>query len=93
MGAELALSLIAMVFSIGTFAVLLTLLGRKDLDYASRREHGKLDQRVTDELGRLQYSLSSLYRYVEAVDAHTGANGYKVLSRGLPRDDASAGER
>lgn len=92
MGAELALSLIAVVFSIGTFAVLLTLLGRKDLDYASRREHGKLDQRVTQELDRLQYSLSQLYRYVEAVDDHTGARGYRVLGRHVPRDDTKARE-
>lgn len=82
-----------MVFSIGTFATLLTLLSRKELDYATRREHGKLDERVTNELGRLQYSLSSLYRYVEAVDAHTGANGYKVLGRLVRRNDTSAGER
>lgn len=90
MSAELAFSLIAMVFSIGTFATLLTLLSRKELDYATRREHLKLDERLTRELGRLQYGLSTLYRYVEAVDDHTGAKGYRVLGRHVPRDDAKA---
>lgn len=88
MSAELAFSLIAVVFSIGTFATLLTLLSRKELDYATRREHLKLDERMTTEFGRLQYSLSTLYRYVEAVDDHTGAKGYRVLGKHVPRDDA-----
>lgn len=90
MSAELAFSLIAMVFGIGTFIMLLTLLSRKELDYATHREHLELDERMTTELGRLQYSLSALYRYVEAVDDHTGAKGYRVLGRHMPRDDAKA---
>lgn len=87
MGAELALSILAFFTSLVTLGIVLTLLGRKQLDYASRRDVEKLNEHATTELGRLQYSLSQLYRYVEAVDAHTGANGHKVLGRHVPGDD------
>lgn len=90
MTAELVLSILALVTSFVTLGIVLTLLGRKQLDYATRREHGKLDERVTHELGRLQYSLSQLYRYVEAVDDHTGARGYLVFGKRVSRDDTKA---
>jgi hypothetical protein len=41
-------------------------------------------------VGRLQYSISQTYRYVEAVDANTGADGYKVLCSGVCGDDTKA---
>lgn len=93
MTAELALALIALVFSGATFVLLLTLLGRKQLDYATRRDMERLDSRVTNEFGRLQHSLSKLYRYVEAVDEHTGARGYLVLGKPVPGDNTPAGKR
>lgn len=90
MSAELALSILSLVLALATLGIVLTLLGRKELDYATRREHLKLDKRVTEEFGRLQYSLSLLYRYVEVVDDHTGAGGYRVLSKRMSRDNTKA---
>lgn len=89
----MAFSILAITVSLCTFGLVLTLLFRKDLDYATVRELRKLNEYVVDENGRLAYRLSQLYRYVEAVDAHTGANGYKVLGQNVRRDDAAAGER
>ena len=90
MTAELVMSLLALVASITAIGLFVTLLSRGDLDYASRRDLRKLNDHVTRELGRLQYSVSQLYRYVEAVDDHTGARGYLVFSRQVHGDDTEA---
>lgn len=90
MSAELALSILSLALSMGTFGLVLSLLYREKRDYAMRGDLTKLNDHVTEELGRLQYSLSKLYRYVEAVDAHTGANGHRVLSRNLRRNHPEA---
>lgn len=92
MSAELALSVLGFLVSLVTLGIVLTLLGRKQLDYASRRDLQKLNDHLTTELGRWQYSFSQLYRYVEAVDDHTGAKGYLVFRKGMHRDDTSARE-
>jgi len=90
--AELALTIVGFSVSVATLGIVLTLLGRKQLDYASRRDLQKLNDHLTSELGRLQYSFSQLYRYVEAVDDHTGARGYLVFRRDVQRDDTPARE-
>jgi hypothetical protein len=90
--AEMAIALLAIVVSLCCFALLLTLLFRKDLDYATVRELRKLNEYVVAENGRLSYRLSQLYRYVEAVDEHTGARGYLVLGKGVRADDTQARE-
>lgn len=90
MSAELALSIMSLVLSVGTMGIILALLSRSELDYASRRDLRKLNDHLTDELGRLQYSQSQLWRYAEAVDDHTGGNGHRVLSEPVPGDHAKA---
>lgn len=90
MRTELALAILSLVLSLATFGLMLTLLYREKHDYAMRSDLNKLNDHVTGELGRLQYSLSQLYRYTEAVDAHTGANGHQVLRRRVPRDHPEA---
>lgn len=84
------MSLIAMSLSALSLLVIMAILYRNEKDYASRRDLEKLRDHVTTEVGRLQYSISQIYRYVEAVDAHTGANGHKVLSQAVRGDNSSA---
>jgi hypothetical protein len=90
--AELALAVVSLVVSVACLITLLTLLVRKRLDYPTLAEHDELEAHVTDELARMQRSLSQLYRYVEAVDDHTGARGYRVLGRPVPADNATSGK-
>jgi hypothetical protein len=87
---ELALAILSLAISIATFGLILALLFREKRDYAMRGDLNKLNDHVTSELGRLQYSLSQLYRYTEAVDAQSGGRGYQVLRRRVRRDHPEA---
>jgi hypothetical protein len=91
--AELAIVLLSLALSIGTMGVVLTLLLRKRLDYPTLAEHDKLEAYVTDELARLGLRMSQLYRVVEVIDEHTGANGHRVLHRKVRTDDTKTRKR
>lgn len=82
--------IVCMALSIATFGLVLTLLYREERGYADKGDLAKLSDHVASELGRLQASQSQLYRYVEAVDAHTGANGHRVLRKPVRGKDSTA---
>lgn len=74
----------ALFVSGATFLVVLVLLGRKEFQYATRRDLDESHNRISI-LGR---KLSLLYRYLEAIDGHLGANGHRVLGVWVPSQDA-----
>lgn len=74
----------AMFVAGATFLLVLVLLGRKEFQYATKRDLDEAHQRI-NILGR---KLSLLYRYLEAIDGHLGANGHQVLGVWVPSDDA-----
>jgi len=71
-----------------TFVVVLVLLGRKDFQYATK---GDLDE-VRNLLAIIGRNQSRLYRYLEAIDAHLGANGHQVLGRWVQSEQAPTGD-
>lgn len=78
---------LAFLVSGATFVLVLVLLGRKDFAYATRRDvDGLADRVAVVERGQRQ-----LYRYTEAIDEHTGANGHRVLSSIVPGFDSVQG--
>jgi hypothetical protein len=78
----------AMFISGMTFMVLLVLLGRKEFQYATKSD---LDE-VMNRLAIIGRNQSKLYRYLEAIDVHLGANGHQVLGRWVPSEQAQAGD-
>jgi hypothetical protein len=71
-----------------TFLVVLVLLGRKEFQYATKRD---LDE-VRNLLAIIGRNQSRLYRYLEAIDVHLGANGHQVLGRWVPSEQTPAGD-
>jgi len=82
----LAISVIAMVVALATFGAMLVLLGGKEDRFVTWRQMHKLVER----LARVEKGNVALYRYVEAVDEATGADGHKVLAGPMPRNHSQA---
>lgn len=80
---------LSMLISGSTLVAVLVLLGRGDFQYATKGDLEEVLARLVI-VGRNQ---SRLYRYVEAVDGHLGANGHQVLGRWVPDDDAEDANR
>lgn len=79
----------AMFISGTTFLVVLVLLGRKDFQYATKRDL----QEALDRLSLMGRNQAKLYRYLEAIDGHLGSNGHRVLIPRVPGKDTSARDR
>lgn len=69
-----------------TFLLVLALLGKKNLQYASKKD---LDD-VLDRLEKVGRNQVKLWRYVEAVDDRCDSAGLPVLRPSVPRKQASA---
>lgn len=75
---------LAMFVSGATFLLVLVLLGRREFQYATKADLDEHLKRMAI-LGRNQ---SRLYRYMEALDEHLGANGHRVLGTCVPDEDS-----
>lgn len=82
--AAVALAILAVLLNLGTFVVLLVLLGGREGRFAKWRD---LDA-VKGEVRTLAAKMSDLWRYLEVLDDATGGAGHKVLVVGQRmRDD------
>lgn len=89
----LIVSAVAMLCSGSCLVAILVLLGRKDFAYATKADLDKEVNRLMVGLGLQGRKLSQVYRYVEAIDDHLGANGHRVLIPSLPRQESTGGDR
>ena len=82
-----------MLCSGSCLVAILVLLGRKDFAYATKADLENELNATTEMVVAQGRNLSRLYRYVEAVDEHLGANGHRVLISSLPGQKGSGGDR
>lgn len=91
--AALIVSAVAMLCSGTCLVAVLALLGRKDFAYATKADLED-EFNATAEMVRVQgRNLSRIYRYVEAIDEHLGANGHRVLGTWMPEQDPQDAHR
>lgn len=76
-----------------SLVAVLVLLGRKDFAYATKADLERQLGHIVELIGLRDKKLSQVYRYVEAVDEHLGANGHRVLIPSLPRQETTGGDR
>lgn len=76
----------AMFVSGTTFLLILTLLGSRRFQYASKADLEEL----SDRMRILGTNQAKLFKYLEAVDDRTGGTGHRVLGVWMPGDDAKA---
>jgi len=86
MSAEIILSGSAIFISGATFLATLALLGRKQFQYATKKDLAELRGRM-DVLGGNQVRL---WRYTEAVDDRCDSAGLPMLRPSVPRKQAPA---
>lgn len=89
----LIVSAVAMLCSGSCLVAVLALLGRKDFAYATKADLERLANELSYKIDAYRGSQSQLYRYVEAVDEHLGANGHRVLLPSLRGQEGSGGDR
>jgi hypothetical protein len=84
---------ISLICSGVSVVAVLVLLGRKEFAYATKADLERLADEVTYKMGAQGNSLSRVYRYVEALDEHLGANGHRVLGIWVPGQDSKDAHR
>ena len=87
--AALVLAILALLFNLATFVLLLILCGGRESRFAKWKDLDKLRVQVNTATRKM----SILWRYLEAVDDATGGTGHQVLSRPMRGDDATPGKR
>ena len=84
---------ISLICSGVSIVAVLVLLGRKEFAYATKADLELLAGELRYKIGAHGTSLSRVYRYVEAVDEHLGANGHRVLGTWMPEQDSKDAHR
>jgi hypothetical protein len=83
----LVLAVIAVIASIGTLVLILTLLGKPRGQYATKEDLAQIEA----WLGRLGGAQSNLWRYVECVDECAGSRGHSLFIARVQKQSPPAG--